>query len=242
MPLEHGAKAGTPGFGRNIATEYNAGKPQKQAVAIAYSEAKRTRDAPARVGVLSGNDPEGSHELQPVPRMPPRAAQAGAVNPAGLPVTTQMPEPYPQSPSPPIVSKNVHPQQRIPVLGETTAVRDEDYSSAPEGSTVENIGEGAPTASSETGSEGGLSSRGMTDDLAETNATEAEGHGMLENAMKQSHPATAESVVDEHVGFKAVEKHAAAEGAHDPAAVAAAVGIKKYGVVGMERKAKAGRK
>ena len=35
MPLEHAGK-GTPGFGRNVATEVKAGKPQKQAVAIAY--------------------------------------------------------------------------------------------------------------------------------------------------------------------------------------------------------------
>lgn len=51
MPLEAGAKPGTPGFGRNVATEIKAGKPQKQAVAIAYSEAgeKKTKD---------GDDPD----------------------------------------------------------------------------------------------------------------------------------------------------------------------------------------
>ena len=36
MPLEH-AKEGTPGFSRNIKREEAAGKPQDQAVAIAYS-------------------------------------------------------------------------------------------------------------------------------------------------------------------------------------------------------------
>jgi len=40
MPLEK-AKPGTPGFGRNIRREVEAGKPQKQAVAIAYSEARK---------------------------------------------------------------------------------------------------------------------------------------------------------------------------------------------------------
>ncbi len=40
MPLEKGAKPGTKGFSKNIATEMNAGKNQKTAVAIAYSEAK----------------------------------------------------------------------------------------------------------------------------------------------------------------------------------------------------------
>ena len=40
MPLIKGAKARTrKGFSENIKREMNAGKPQKQAVAIAYSEA-----------------------------------------------------------------------------------------------------------------------------------------------------------------------------------------------------------
>lgn len=39
MPLEN-AKEGTPGFGRNVSTEMKAGKPQQQAVAIAYSKAR----------------------------------------------------------------------------------------------------------------------------------------------------------------------------------------------------------
>lgn len=42
MPLVKGAKAKTKaGFSKNIKTEMKAGKPQKQAVAIAYSEARR---------------------------------------------------------------------------------------------------------------------------------------------------------------------------------------------------------
>ncbi len=40
MPLVKGAKAKTKkGFSENIKREMDAGKPQKQAVAIAYSEA-----------------------------------------------------------------------------------------------------------------------------------------------------------------------------------------------------------
>lgn len=40
MPLVKGAKAKTKkGFSENIRREMHAGKPQKQAVAIAYSEA-----------------------------------------------------------------------------------------------------------------------------------------------------------------------------------------------------------
>ena len=38
MPLEKGKSPKT--FAKNIKTEMKAGKPQKQAVAIAYSEAK----------------------------------------------------------------------------------------------------------------------------------------------------------------------------------------------------------
>lgn len=42
MPLVKGKKAKTrKGFSENIRREVNAGKPQKQAVAIAYSEARR---------------------------------------------------------------------------------------------------------------------------------------------------------------------------------------------------------
>jgi hypothetical protein len=48
MPLVSGKKAKTrAGFSENIKREMNAGKPQKQAVAIAYSKAgekkKRTK-------------------------------------------------------------------------------------------------------------------------------------------------------------------------------------------------------
>lgn len=41
MPLVKGVKARTrKGFGENVKREMNAGKPQKQAVAIAYSESR----------------------------------------------------------------------------------------------------------------------------------------------------------------------------------------------------------
>lgn len=42
--------------------------------------------------------------------------------------------------------------------------------------------------------------------------------------------------------FKAIEKKAAASGVSDPAAVAAAAGIKKYGVKRMSKMAQAGKK
>lgn len=44
MPLVEGKKAKTrAGFSENVRREIEAGKPQKQAVAIAYSEARRTK-------------------------------------------------------------------------------------------------------------------------------------------------------------------------------------------------------
>lgn len=39
MPLIKNAKPGTKGFKQNIETEIKSGRPQKQSVAIAYSEA-----------------------------------------------------------------------------------------------------------------------------------------------------------------------------------------------------------
>lgn len=40
MPLDPNAKPGSEGFSRNVAAEVRAGKPEKQAVAIAYREAR----------------------------------------------------------------------------------------------------------------------------------------------------------------------------------------------------------
>lgn len=43
MPLKKGAKPGSKGFKDNIRAEISAGKPQKQAVAIAFSESGEKR-------------------------------------------------------------------------------------------------------------------------------------------------------------------------------------------------------
>lgn len=43
MPLIKGAGPKSPGFGKNIKAEMAAGKPQKQAVAIAFSVAGEKR-------------------------------------------------------------------------------------------------------------------------------------------------------------------------------------------------------
>ncbi len=45
MPLKKGAKPGSKGFKDNIRTEMSAGKKQKQAVAIAYSESRQNKNA-----------------------------------------------------------------------------------------------------------------------------------------------------------------------------------------------------
>jgi hypothetical protein len=51
--------------------------------------------------------------LTTVPRRPPQAAQAGAVNPAGLPAQQFVSAPYPQPPAAPIEGKTVIPQSRV---------------------------------------------------------------------------------------------------------------------------------
>jgi len=49
MPLKKGAAARTKaGFSDNVKAEMHAGKPQKQAVAIAYSEADRGKKADSK--------------------------------------------------------------------------------------------------------------------------------------------------------------------------------------------------
>ncbi len=45
MPLKQGSSEKT--IGKNIATERNSGKPEKQAIAIAESEARRSKDSAA---------------------------------------------------------------------------------------------------------------------------------------------------------------------------------------------------
>ncbi len=45
MPLAKGKAAKSKkGFSKNVETEMRAGKPQKQAVAIAYSEARKGKE------------------------------------------------------------------------------------------------------------------------------------------------------------------------------------------------------
>jgi hypothetical protein len=43
MPLNKGAKPGSKGFKQNIKTEMAAGKKKSQAVAIAYSESRKSK-------------------------------------------------------------------------------------------------------------------------------------------------------------------------------------------------------
>lgn len=49
MPLIKNARPGSKGFKQNIETEIKIGKkPPKQAVAIAYAEAKKTKKKPVK--------------------------------------------------------------------------------------------------------------------------------------------------------------------------------------------------
>lgn len=55
MPLESGSSKES--FSHNVATEVNAGKPQAQAVAIAYKEKRASNDCTlAAGGYVSGRD------------------------------------------------------------------------------------------------------------------------------------------------------------------------------------------
>lgn len=88
MPLESGKSDDV--VGRNIATEVNAGKPQKQAIAIAMSKAGRSKDAkdqqPAGITAPTAGTPglRGKDCS-----MPPRKAYDTGTNPAG----SQSPKP-----------------------------------------------------------------------------------------------------------------------------------------------------
>lgn len=53
MPLHHGK--GKKAFSENVKTEMDAGKPQDQAVAIAYSE-KRKAEHKAKGGLIGGHE------------------------------------------------------------------------------------------------------------------------------------------------------------------------------------------
>jgi hypothetical protein len=55
MPLEEGSSKEV--ISRNIATERRAGKPESQAVAIAFSEAGKSRDGICGVDNITGSTP-----------------------------------------------------------------------------------------------------------------------------------------------------------------------------------------
>lgn len=70
MPLHEGAKPGSKGFGENIKTEMEHGKPQKQAVAIAYRESgekrggKDSKDCMTDQGNAGPAKGEASHKIE----------------------------------------------------------------------------------------------------------------------------------------------------------------------------------
>lgn len=61
MPLKRGAKPGSAGFKANIRAEVAAGKPDKQAVAIAYSEAKEHPHRNYSSGTVTKHDSNYPH-------------------------------------------------------------------------------------------------------------------------------------------------------------------------------------
>jgi hypothetical protein len=88
MPLEPGSSP--EAFSKNVATEMHAGKPQKQSLAIAYSEKERTShreddmtkthdDAPAQ-------PPE--HRAREIPGPEPEFKAPELPEPPGMPVPT----------------------------------------------------------------------------------------------------------------------------------------------------------
>ena len=235
MPLEHGAKPGSPGFGRNISAEVKAGKPQAQAVAIAYRESgEKTRDAmPASVKILGGSDPAGSQELVAVPRMVP-ATPAGTVQNVGLPAMGALPEPYPFA-APPVVSRSVYPQPRVPIAtvgGEEVAVKDEDPGLEPDDER------GAGSGSMDVGAMSIVNGK-KTGYEINTAGDAAPPDPVLNRIIRRG--AGEEAGLD---SFAEVEKHAAKEygSAEAGKRVAAAVGFKNLGKAEMERRAQAGKK
>lgn len=57
MPLKKGSSRKT--MSSNIKTEINAGKPKPQAVAIAYSEARKSAKSAGKSGLASLRAPKG---------------------------------------------------------------------------------------------------------------------------------------------------------------------------------------
>lgn len=246
MPLEKGS--GRAAFSRNVATEVNAGKPQKQAVAIAYAQRARSGGADARsagVRVLGGEDPV-ERSLVNIPAAPARYTPAAGL-PWGVPANPSA-EPAPR----PIVSKTPHePATAYPVdVIPSEPLQRVANAAGTDRATVRVLGDEdddrVATMGSATGDDdtdiGGTSR--FVQGSAGGNAAPA-GSWPDESGNQEGHASgnynTMGGAADERVGFKAVEEHAAKEGARDPAAVAAAVGMKKYGKAGMERKAEAGK-
>lgn len=79
MPLHKGAKPGSKGFGENIAAEIRAGKPAKQAEAIAYATAKDKK-----VRVVKAKD--GLHIFLNRATVPARVKVKDAALPRGFDV------------------------------------------------------------------------------------------------------------------------------------------------------------
>jgi len=101
MPLEK-APVGSPGFGRNIKTEMEAGKPQKQAIAIAYKESGEKQGKDCMATGKDAMNPMAGGVAAPQPSM------VTAPN-AGAPVRKPAPAPGPDAAPPPMAQKPMVP-------------------------------------------------------------------------------------------------------------------------------------
>lgn len=83
MPLEKGSSRET--ISHNIATEVHAGHPQKQAIAIAFHEAGKAKDAPEEAAGMSENE-----SIMPQDELMGQEAPANAEDEGSIP---KSPEP-----------------------------------------------------------------------------------------------------------------------------------------------------
>ena len=97
----------------------------------------------------------------------------------------------------------------------------------------------APTYGKSSG-EGGDQTADMRKPATEYHGMDAFDNKAEEEIEEQIHPGKRKEAEDEHIGFKKIEGELAhKKGVSNPKAVAAAIGIKKYGKAGMEAKAHA---
>jgi hypothetical protein len=74
-------------FGKNVAAEMNAGKPQKQAVAIAYSEKRDAAKHPSNTSTQGGIKSHSGHSSKRSDHYHSKVVEASAVRPSSTKMT-----------------------------------------------------------------------------------------------------------------------------------------------------------